>query len=131
MRPELLGVLEEAAREEGLRPCHPGPPPRLMDSLRDPPSPRAHGVVQLLSSRRVLPPCPPACGTGNSHHPPPRALALCLHVPRAFTSLRVTLGSPVDTHLGCRAAKEAAEVTQASCFLVLSGKHLVLLWLWA
>ena len=65
----------------GSAPAAQARPPRLMDSLWDPPSPRAQGMVPLLSSRHVLPPCPPACGTGNSHHPPPHALALCLYVP--------------------------------------------------
>ena len=76
MRPELPGVLEEAAREEGL----PAPPPR--------PSPRVGSQALCGTAQRqgsvqgpaaefphVLPPCPPDCGTENPHHPPRCALA--------------------------------------------------------
>ncbi|CAN0563273.1 unnamed protein product [Rangifer tarandus platyrhynchus] len=47
-------------------------------------------------------------GRGPAHHTVPRAC----HV--LSQELSVTLGTPVDTHLGGRAAHEAAEVTQAS-----------------
>lgn len=70
MRPELPGVLEEAAREEGAPPArHPGPVSVGSQALRGTAQRRARFRVQLLSSPHVLPACPPDCGTETLHHP--------------------------------------------------------------
>lgn len=101
----------------GSPPRHPGPVPAWAHRLSvGPPSARARFRVQLLSSHTCCPPAhlTVALKTLTTPHAVPwplRASATCL------SSLRVTLGIPADTRLGCRAAKGAAGVARFLSFL--------------